>query len=190
LKKGTARLAFQAWASGIPLRVLPTGMNYTSFRRTGKNVQINFGNLITADQIPSGLNEGQQYQAFNTLLTDSLKELVYEIEPEDRPLKKQQLTYPVSKSRRSALYPFFLLGWLVHALFYIPIRSWIKRLYGNTGHYDSVLFLALLLFYPLYLLLLFLIAAVFFGYLKALLVFITAPFLAWCHIQVKEQLDA
>lgn len=190
LKKGTARLAFQAWASGIPLAVLPTGLNYTSFRRTGKNVQINFGNLITADQIPYGLNEGQQYQVFNTLLTGSLKQLVHEIEPGDHPAINRLLTHPLPISKRIALYPLSILGWLSHALFYIPIKSWIKRLYGNTGHYDSVLFLALLLFYPFYLLLFFLIAAAFFGYLKALLVFLIVPFLAWCHIQVKEQVDA
>jgi hypothetical protein len=190
LKKGTARLAFQAWSSGIPLRVLPTGMNYSSFRRSGKNVQINFGELINADQIPPGLNEGQQYQAFNTLLADALKQLVQEIDPEDRSAKTRLLTHPIPESKRLALYPLSLLGWLTHALFYLPLKSWIRRLYGSTGHYDSVLFLALLLFYPVYLLLLFLIAAALFGHLKASLVFIVIPFLAWCHIQVKDQLDA
>ena len=43
LKKGTARLAFSSWEEGIPLHVLPIGINYSSFRRFGKNIFINLG---------------------------------------------------------------------------------------------------------------------------------------------------
>ncbi|MBK5271365.1 MAG: 1-acyl-sn-glycerol-3-phosphate acyltransferase, partial [Bacteroidia bacterium] len=46
LKKGTARLAIASWDENIPLRVLPVGINYSSFRRFGKNVFINFGETI------------------------------------------------------------------------------------------------------------------------------------------------
>ena len=36
LKKGTARLAISSWEDGIDLKVLPVGINYSSFRRFGK----------------------------------------------------------------------------------------------------------------------------------------------------------
>ena len=52
LKKGTARLAINSWEENIPLEVLPVGINYSSFRRFGKNVIINFGNIITQEDIP------------------------------------------------------------------------------------------------------------------------------------------
>ena len=38
LKKGTARLAIKAWEEGIPLKVVPVGINYSSFSRFGKNI--------------------------------------------------------------------------------------------------------------------------------------------------------
>ena len=51
LKKGTARLAVRAWEENIPLRVLPLGINYSSFERIGKNVFINFGDYIDVKDI-------------------------------------------------------------------------------------------------------------------------------------------
>ncbi|MEQ1554412.1 MAG: 1-acyl-sn-glycerol-3-phosphate acyltransferase, partial [Ferruginibacter sp.] len=41
LKKGTARLAINAWDLGIPLQVIPLGINYNSFTCFGKNIQLN-----------------------------------------------------------------------------------------------------------------------------------------------------
>ena len=49
LKKGTARLAMKAWEENIPLKVLPVGINYSSFHRFGKNMFINFGEIITKE---------------------------------------------------------------------------------------------------------------------------------------------
>ena len=46
LKKGTARLAISAWQQNIPLKVLPVGINYSCFRKFGKNIILNFGDLI------------------------------------------------------------------------------------------------------------------------------------------------
>jgi 1-acyl-sn-glycerol-3-phosphate acyltransferase len=47
LKKGTARLALTAWMHNVPLRVLPLGINYSSFRKFGKIIILNFGSFIT-----------------------------------------------------------------------------------------------------------------------------------------------
>ena len=43
LKKGTARLATTSWQEGIDVKVLPVGINYSSFRKFGKNIFLNFG---------------------------------------------------------------------------------------------------------------------------------------------------
>ena len=78
LKKGTARLALSSWEDGIPLKVIPVGINYSSFRRFGKNVFINFGNTITRDLIDPKLSPGLKHQAFNNILNNELTNLVYE----------------------------------------------------------------------------------------------------------------
>ncbi|MEO7485051.1 MAG: 1-acyl-sn-glycerol-3-phosphate acyltransferase, partial [Ferruginibacter sp.] len=46
LMKGTARLALSAWAEGIPLKILPVGINYNSFTSFGKIIHVNFGTII------------------------------------------------------------------------------------------------------------------------------------------------
>src|SRR5574339_1121654 len=50
LKKGTARLAYKCLQENIPLKILPVGLNYSSFQRFGKNLFINFGNLFAVDE--------------------------------------------------------------------------------------------------------------------------------------------
>jgi 1-acyl-sn-glycerol-3-phosphate acyltransferase len=50
LKKGTARLAMNAWQQNIPLKVLPLGINYSSFRLFGKNMILNFGDILFAKE--------------------------------------------------------------------------------------------------------------------------------------------
>ena len=72
------------WNEKIPLRVLPVGINYSSFRRFGKNIFINFGEIIQQKDIRNGATEGIRHQAFNTLLEEQLKTLVFEIEKKDR----------------------------------------------------------------------------------------------------------
>jgi 1-acyl-sn-glycerol-3-phosphate acyltransferase len=47
LKKGTSRLAIAAWEQNTPVKVLPVGMNYSSFHFFGKNIQINFVTTLT-----------------------------------------------------------------------------------------------------------------------------------------------
>ena len=57
LKKGTARLAIASWQQNIPLRILPIGINYSSFYLFGKNVQINLGNPIDYKNMVTQFND-------------------------------------------------------------------------------------------------------------------------------------
>ena len=60
LKKGTARLAISSWENDIPLIVLPVGINYSSFRKFGKNIFINFGEIISKEDIPISDTDGKR----------------------------------------------------------------------------------------------------------------------------------
>ena len=79
LKKGTARLAIASWNENIPLRVLPVGLNYSSFRRFGKNLFINFGEIIESKDLETASSDGARNQSFNMILEQQLKQLVFEI---------------------------------------------------------------------------------------------------------------
>jgi len=100
LKKGTARLAIKTWEEHIPLRVLPVGINYSSFRKFGKNIFLNFGNVIEKNNIDIKQTDGLRNQQFNERLERELKQLVYEIPQEDKILQEQKLSISVSSSKK------------------------------------------------------------------------------------------
>ncbi len=79
LKKGTARLAISAWEQDLPLKVLPVGFNYSSFKSFGKDVHIYFGQPFSKEIIQQNTSHGTQLLGFNTVLQKELKTLVYEI---------------------------------------------------------------------------------------------------------------
>ena len=58
LKKGTARLSINAWQQGIPLKVVPLGINYSSFRIFGKNMILNFGDIIEKESFNEAMPAG------------------------------------------------------------------------------------------------------------------------------------
>ena len=83
LKKGTARLAFSAWDLGIPLIVIPTAFNYSSFKSFGKEVHLLFGDPVILDSSQLSASNGIRLKAFNEALNSQLKDLVYEIKPNE-----------------------------------------------------------------------------------------------------------
>lgn len=190
LKKGTARLAIQAWEAGVPLTVLPVGINYSSFRLIGKNVHINFGEPITAARVPLSKSDGHRHLHFNQCLQEELKKLVYEIAPTDTNRLTQLLESPVSKIEKIILFPFARIGQLIHWPLHYPLQKFTLQKFGKTGHYDSVLSALLLLSYPVYLLLIVVLLWILgISLLPALLIVATFPLLAWSHIRTKKQFD-
>lgn len=186
LKKGTARLAISSWKKEIPLTVIPTAFNYSSFKKFGKEVHLFFGDAIEKNIVLTQENEGKQLLAFNEQLQSQLQSMVYEIEPNDK-VRIQQ----VFSIKKSVLFYFLLLpaiiGWLLHAPLFYPCKFFAERFFKNTGHYDSVVTSLLLILYPLYLLIAFVIAASF-SMPASFLVFLL-PFLAWTCVQLKYQMD-
>ncbi|MBS1510205.1 MAG: 1-acyl-sn-glycerol-3-phosphate acyltransferase [Bacteroidetes bacterium] len=190
LKKGTARLAISSWEDGIPLKVLPVGINYSSFRKMGKNLHLFLGNLISSTDIVSDNGHGRSIQSFNAKLLQQLQPFVFEIAPGDAAALKKQFFIPQPVLKKILLFIPSVAGWLLHAPLFIPVKSWVKKMSYDSDHYDSIIVAMLLLIYPAYLLLVTGIVLVFTHQLWYLLLLLVMPFTAWAHIQLKQQLDA
>ena len=72
LKKGTARLAQQAWSEGIDVTVVPIGITYDSFFTFGKLVNMNVGKGIVKADLKNISEEVHFLKIFNDLLTEKI----------------------------------------------------------------------------------------------------------------------
>lgn len=187
LKKGTARLALSAWNEGIPLKVLPVGINYSSFRKFGKNIFINFGNLITEDMVREE-TEGKNHNAFNDLLKAELEQCVFEIPPCDDQAKKKLEVKP-SSAQRVILFIPAMIGIILNAPLYFPIRNLTLKKMNEIEHYDSLLIALLVLFYPFYLFTVFVLSYIVTHSWWSLAWLIIIPFSAWAFVWINKQLD-
>lgn len=186
LKKGTARLAITSWKQGIPLTVLPTAFNYSSFRKFGKEVHLFFGEPIDREAVLQHETDGKLFLSFNEQLNSQLQKMVYEIDPPDK-----QIIRKIFSIQPKASLPFLMLpaliGWIVHAPLFYSCKLFAE-LFKKTGHYDSLLTSTLLLLYPIYFLVLIVIAFSF-DWWMGLAAIIVLPFSAWAGTQAKYQMD-
>ena len=185
LKKGTARLALSAWEEGIPLTVLPLGINYSSFRKFGKNIILNFGEPIIASDIANDISHGKGINAFNTKLNDQLKKLVIEVEPGNKEELKKHFYFPVAHWKKILLFIPAALGFIIHAPLYYFVILIIDKIAND--HYDSVVMGILFFLYPLYVVLLTAGALYFTNNFWWLGLVVGTPFTAWSLLQVKKQ---
>lgn len=186
LKKGTARLAITSWKQNIPLKVLPTAFNYSSFKKFGKEVHLFFGDWIEPNEILEQKTEGKQFLLFNENLQQQLSKMVYEIEPIDKATIQKNFSIKKQASLYFLLLPA-IIGWVLHAPLFYSCKIVSER-FRNSGHYDSVLTSLLLILYPIYLVILALIAFSFYP-LLAIAAIILSPLTAWACVQAKYQLD-
>ena len=186
LKKGTARLAITSWKQNIPLKVLPTAFNYSSFKKFGKEVHLFFGDWIEPNEILEQESEGKQFLLFNEKLEKQLLGMVYEIEPGDNATIKRIFSLKKQTSFYLLVLPA-IVGWILHGPLFYCCKIFAQR-FKDSGHYDSVLTSLLLILYPVYLLILTVIA---FGFHPVLAIALIplSPFAAWACVQVKYQLD-
>ena len=182
LKKGTARLAISAWKQGIPLKVLPLGINYSCFRKFGKNIWLNFGSLISVDKIPEQLDSGKAFSSFNNLLRDELKELVYEVDENNEEAISDQFHIPVPAWKMILLFFPAALGYIFHSPLYYAVR-WVVRKNPND-HYDSIMVGMLFFLYPFYLGILTTVLYYVTGSAISLLLPVIMPVTAWSLLQV------
>lgn len=181
LKKGTARLAFQAWDAEVPLKVLPAGINYSSFRKYGKRVIIHFGDFIEAENFEGVSTDGEKNVLFNKILTERLQPLVYEIEPGDKEeMNKKFGSTPLIQKYLLAIPA--LVGALLHAPIYWFSKGIFHLFFSDTDHHDSVMLGILLFTYPFYILL-----ASYLCYITimpwGMLVLLLLPVTAWAYVK-------
>ena len=189
LKKGTARLAYKCQQENIPLKILPVGINYSSFKRFGKNLFVNLGTIFTANDFDKDLSDGAWNQVFNSKLEQELRPLVFEIEKNDKKKQKELLEIKPSLLTKILLAIPAAIGWLIHAPLYLPIKYWVHKKYNNSGHVDSMQIVLPIFLYPIYLLLIVLLSFFVFKTGWIFLLFFILPFTAWSYVQLKGQLD-
>lgn len=187
LKKGTARLALRAWEEGIPLSVLPAGINYSNFGRLGKWVHLLFGKPILQKTVESKKNFGEKVNTFNGVLDNTLKELVYQFPFADEPKRKETFIIPASASHRALLFLPALIGFAMHWPFYSLLRITVGWKLRRSDHFDSILLGTAFLLYPIYLLGILAGAYALTGSKLSLLLAIALPFFARCAIRLKNQ---
>jgi 1-acyl-sn-glycerol-3-phosphate acyltransferase len=183
LKKGTARLSISSWENNIPLRVLPAGINYHSYHRFGKQVRLSFGNPITAAHISLNNGYGKAIQDFNQQLRSELEPLVLHCAETDDATKAAYLVKPMPAWKEKLCFVPAILGYVLHAPLYWPVKQLTRRKALGTGHYDSILVGLLFLLYPIYLLLWVLLIGAFAGCCGWMLLPLLFPMLAYCTVQ-------
>jgi len=186
LKKGTARLAITAWQNKVPLQILPLGINYSSFRFFGKNVMLNFGEMITQKDIAADETDGRSIVAFNAVLETRLKTQVIEVAPSEKEKIRKIFFVPQPMIKKIILFVPSVLGWLLHAPIYYPVVAFIHN--KANDHYDSIVVALLFIIYPFYIL--FIVWIVFAITLNpwTWLLLAILPFTAWSHLQLKRQI--
>jgi 1-acyl-sn-glycerol-3-phosphate acyltransferase len=189
LKKGTARLAISSWEDGIPLQVLPVGINYSSFKKFGKNIKLFFGEFITASNINGDNSYGKNIQSFNANLVQQLQSFVFEIDKKDVKELQQKFYVPQSLLKKIFLFIPSIIGWLLHAPLYLPVKLFVKKAAFDSDHYDSIVVGILLLAYPLYLIIITVLVLVFTQQWLSFFWLFILPLTAWSHVQLKKQLD-
>ncbi len=187
LKKGTARLAQSSWQEGIPLKILPAGINYQSFHSFGKNIRLNFGDIITQEQMGVTDGYGKNIYAFNDKLRCGLSSLVFEMDPREKQELRRIFFVRQSTVKKVLLFLPAILGYIIHAPLFLPIKQFAEKKGRQNDHYDSLLVGLLFILYPIYLIVISLLAAFFIGGLWWLTVFILLPVCAWSFVQVKRQ---
>ena len=189
LKKGTARLAISAWQDQIPLKILPLGLNYSSFLTFGKNLQLNFGNIICEEDFSGGNSHGRSISQFNDKLQAQLNELVIEIDKKDKAAIEAKFVVAQPLWKKIFLFIPAIAGWLFHFALYLPLKKYCLKKMAHIDHYDSVLIGSLFILYPVYLLLLstllYLLTRNYFSFFLIALL----PFCAWSYVQVKHQFE-
>ncbi len=189
LKKGTARLAISSWEDGIDLEVLPVAINYSSFKKFGKNIKLTFGDIITQKDINYKDSHGNAIRHFNETLRSRLSKNVFEIDNDDTATLHHTFFIKQSPLKKTLLFIPALTGLLIHAPLYY-FTKWLGDTFvKEEGHDDSKLIGFLFILYPLFLLTLSIVGFCITGNWLFFLLLLILPFAAWSYVQLKKQLD-
>lgn len=188
LRKGTARLAISSWQKSIDLPVIPAGINYNTFRSFGKNVFLNFGTALNREEILLHETDGKLFSSFNEQLNEQLQQLVFEINSEDKKEQKRRFYIQLPTWKKMILSLPALVGFIIHSPLYFTAKL-VTNIYFNNDHFDSALVSMLLLSYPIYLLVIFILSIVLFNLPVAIIIVLLTPFTAYGSVQLKDQVS-
>ncbi len=189
LKKGTARLAISSWAEGIDVKILPVAINYSSFKRFGKNIKLYFGDIIHKKSFDYNDSYGNSIRQFNDTLNNELGKYVFEIDSADKKALHDKFYIRHSLIKKIVLFFPAVSGFLIHAPFYLFIKWLGINVNKEPGHFDSKIVALLFVLYPVFLLLLSGLIFYFTGNLLSIFILVLLPFTAWAYVQIKKQLD-
>ncbi len=170
----------------IPLQVLPLGINYSSFRFYGKNVQLNFGNFISKEDLSTVNSDGKSINEFNEKLQWELQQLIFEVDKSDRRKLTSLFSFEQPLFKKILLFFPAIIGFVINAPLYFIIHLIIKK--RAVDHYDSIMTGLLFIFYPLYVLALSFLTFYFTKNIYSLLLLVAVPFTAWSYLQLKRQI--
>lgn len=182
LKKGTARLALMATGAGLTnLRIQPTAINYSSFSKNPKEVEIHFNPTFSIDK-KIRENEAAFYNDFNQQLkTGMTTNLLVKSDAKDIELFPNQAKF----IKYIVAIPAFV-GFLANYGIYYTVKKIALQKTKDTVFYDSVLFGMLLLLYPVLVNFLAIITGVIFNWNAALVLFTGMPLSAWFYKTYKS----
>ncbi len=140
-KKGAARIAIDC-RNQSAFRVLPLALVYDSFTRFGKKICLTVGEPLTVNELLPYEDENRNMRHFNEKIYTVLEQMLAAT-PDIPPEKGNRYWYLIQG----------VIGYILHAPFYFILSVWVRSKTAGTVFYDSVLFGALFLLYPVYLLL-------------------------------------
>lgn len=149
LKKGAPRILQACWQEGIPVRVIPTWLQYSSHKSYSKTIRLSFGQLFTQQDV-GDIHTAAGVNKINAICTEQLLHLSHH-----PPFVHKS----PSVLQRILLFIPAMLGAIIHAPLYLPINAVVKKLNGGDVHHDAMTFLFLAFLYPVYVLIIFLAIA-------------------------------
>ncbi len=133
-KKGAARIALD-YKGKKPLQILPLGIAYNRFNTWGSTVNIQPGKPIHSEKLKPYDDPAKNMRYFNECIQKELSQLI-------------KIPVNPNASENILLRIMGTLGYILHRRFFHLLDGVVKRKTRNTVFHDSVLFAALLIFYP------------------------------------------
>lgn len=150
LGKGTARITYRAWQSGLNVQVLPVWLRYDTFHRPFMDVCIGTGGVMEKRALGTG-PEAIFLRQFNSDLSERLLSTSATVDlARAHVLAQRPRTF--RGIDRSLLALPAIVGLILHAPWYFSLRAFTAGKTRGSVFFDSVLFGLLFLTYPLWLL--------------------------------------
>jgi hypothetical protein len=176
LKKGAPRILQSCWQEGVPVKVLPVWLEYSSFDRFGKTIDIRLGQRF-GNEIATDVDHVSSINEINAVTTRQLLQLSRSV-----PFKPVQ---PNGIERFLLLIPA-MLGAVLHAPLYLPLNAFARKVSAANVHFDSILLATLIFLYPLYVFIIAIILLILSHQWWAFLVFLIFPLTAKAYIHWKK----